>query len=75
MIKWIGLSGLTLLAVTMWMMVACSPSSDATVEKVLKGGVRVDSADFKALTPAQQADVFRLARERNRVVVGDEKRY
>ena len=75
MIKWKRVIGLTILAVAMSMMVACGPSSDAAVEKVLKGGVRVDSTDFKTLTPAQQADVFRLARERNRVVVGDEKRY
>jgi len=70
-----ALSGLTLLSVATWMLVSCSPSSDATVEKVLKKGVWTHSADFKALTPAQQADVFGLARERHRVVVGDEKRY
>jgi hypothetical protein len=75
MIKWKGMIGLTMLAVIMSMMVACGPSSDAAVEKVLQGVVRVDSTDFKALTPAQQAEVLRLARARNQVVVGDEQRY
>ena len=76
MTRWRGLIGLTLLAVTMCMMVACGPSSgDAAVEQVLKNGVWLNSDDFKALTPAQQAQVLRLARERHQVVVGNETRY
>jgi hypothetical protein len=50
-------------------------SADPAVETLLKGGVRVYSDAFKALSPAQQAEVLRLAKARNQVVVGDEPRY
>jgi DNA replication initiation complex subunit (GINS family) len=50
-------------------------SAEPAVETLLKDGVRVYSDTFKALSPAQQAEVLWLAKARNLVVVGDEQRY
>ena len=54
---------------------ACGPSTDPAVEKVVKYGVNMHSAPYKALTPDQQAEALRLAKERNLPIIGNGERY
>ena len=53
----------------------CDPATDAAVEKVAKFGVNMHSDAYKALTPEQQKEALRLAKERNLPVIGDGERY
>jgi hypothetical protein len=69
------LLGATLMILMLFCIASCGPSSDAAVEQVAKYGVNMHSEAYKALTPAQQAEALRLAKERNLPVIGDGERY
>lgn len=65
----------TVAAFVLLLIVSCGPSSDPAVEKVVKYGVSMHSDAYQALSPAQQAEALRLAKERNLPILGDAKRY
>ena len=66
---------MTVIALVLLFGTSCGPSTDPAVEAVLSGTINVKSPRFKALTPEQQAEVLRLAKERRRPILGDGQGY
>jgi hypothetical protein len=67
--------GVVLIALVLWCVVSCGPSTDPAVEQVLSGTIDLESPQFKALTAAQQTEVLRQAKARSRPILGDGERY
>ena len=67
--------GWTFVVAALFLIASCGPSSDAAVEKVAKYGVNMHSKAYKALTPAQQTEALRLAKERHLPIIGNGERY
>jgi len=67
--------GWTLVVAALFLITSCGPSSDAAVEQVAKYGVNMHSEAYQALTPAQQKEALRLAKERNKPIIGNGERY
>ena len=71
---WPGFIGLIVLAAALLLIASCGPAGDPAVEAILEKG-SVSREAFQALSPEQKAELARLAKERHRVIIGDEERY